>query len=103
MSALIGLAWAVGILGVIGLIRAVGEFGVPGLVAFAKLNLAPTALVLGFFIIGPLGITRWDDSGRRSFLPPKRIWKRTTIVVGIITCATLVLSAIVGVGWAVTK
>ena len=103
MDALIGLLWAIAALGVIGLVRSIAQFGEPGLIAFLKLIAAPAVVTLVWFVAGPLGITTWDDSGKRSLLPPESIWKPVAIFIAVITCILLVISAMVGVGWLVQK
>ena len=80
------------ILGVIGFVRAEAEFGNPGVIAFAKLILGPSAVVLLLFVLA---------AGRYTGEIPRL----RTVLIGVATLTGVAsaLSALLGVGWLVTK
>jgi hypothetical protein len=78
----------------------VAEFGTPGLVAYAKLVLAPAAIVVGFLLFAPVS---YGGQFPRSYLPSNQALKIILIVVAILTGLALTMSALFGVAWLVTK
>jgi hypothetical protein len=99
MSLLVGLVWAALVLGVVGLIRAVAEFGMPGLLGFAKLTLAPAAIILLFVFWGAGGYR----GGAGPFFPSKSAWRKLLVATAILTGIAFALSGALGVGWLVKQ
>jgi hypothetical protein len=96
----VGLGVAALILGVIGLARAVVEFGIPGLVAFAKLVLAPAALVVGYFLLYP---NLFEGNFPRSILPSSHALRVILFILAALAGVTFAFSAAFGVAWLVAK
>jgi hypothetical protein len=100
LDSVVALSAAAVILGAVGLVRAYVEFGAPGLVAFGKLALAPLALAVWGFVMGP-GI--YQGKFPRNALPSNEALK---VILGIVlglTGVAFALSAAFGVGWLVSK
>jgi hypothetical protein len=100
LDVVLSLGAAALFLGVIGFVRAVVEYGVPGIIAFAKLVLAPAAVVIGAFLFGP---GRYEGKFPRSLLPSNQALQVIFFVVLAFTGVAFAMSAAFGVAWLVAK
>jgi hypothetical protein len=100
MSLPVFLGIAALLLGVVGFGRAAAEFGLPGVIAYSKLVLSPSLVVI-FFLFWTSG--SFAGKFPRSLLPSNHALKKHSIVVVVLTGIAMVFSALFGVGWLVTR